>query len=316
MNKKSLAQVFDAMYHGKYDFNDFVLGEISGNYETIEIRKRLIHKPNKKLKTYHSFLNLFLFEYLNINNEVVFSYRKGLNVYDAISKHAHNKHFFQTDFTDFFKSLHADLIKKVILSSCDLSPISDINLYINRIVNLVTVDGVIPMGFPTSPLISNACLFNFDNKLQSYCIEQGLIYTRYSDDIIISSDNREKLFGVDAVVESIMKDFFENKLHINISKSKFTHVGNKIKLLGMVILPNGKITVDKKLREDIEVLLHFYINDREKFLDKVDGDHKSGVERISGYLNYVNTIDPSYLDKLRKKYGTTIVDMFIHKSVK
>jgi len=99
---------------------------------------------------------------------------------------------------------------------------------------MVTVDNIIPIGFSTSPLISNACLFDFDNKLELYCTEKGLTYTRYSDDIIISSVNRESLSGIDMVVKLIMKECFGEKLNINVSKSKFTSYGNKIKLLGMV----------------------------------------------------------------------------------
>ena len=59
-------------------------------------------------------------------------------------------------------------------------------------------------------------------------------------------------------------------------------------------------------------MLHFYINDRERFVDKVGGDFRVGVEKITGYMNYVNTIDKDYLNKLRKKYGSTVVDTLIH----
>lgn len=45
-------------------------------------------------------------------------------------------------------------------------------------------------------------------------------------------------------------------------------------------------------------------------------DDEKAIKKFSGLINYVNTVDPAYLDKLRKKYGLTIVDMFIHKSPK
>lgn len=89
-----------------------------------------------------------------------------------------------------------------------------------------------------------------------------------------------------------------------------------MKILGMLILPNGQITVDPNIRKEIEVLLHFYLTNKEKFLDKVDGDLDAGSERIVGYLNYVNAVDGEYLDKLKRKYGVATVDMFLHRAFK
>ncbi|MNZ83501.1 hypothetical protein D3C78_1022310 [compost metagenome] len=149
-----------------------------------------------------------------------------------------------------------------------------------------------------------------------------MIYTRYSDDIIISGIEN-KLYGVDDVVGGMLKECFGEMLNVNVSKTKFSSVGNKIKVLGMVILPNGIITIDSKLKNTIEVLLHFYSKDKVKFNDmleaesaKMKGDNSLGLLQISGYLNYVNTTDPAYLNKLRKKYGATVVDSFIRGSVK
>lgn len=316
MKKKPIKLLFNAMYHEKYSFNNFIQGDMSADYSEIKIKERVVYKPSNKLKAYLTFLNLFLLEYLDVNKRVVFSYRKGVSAYDAVSKHAQSKHFFQTDVSCFFASIDSALIKKTLLGSYDSSPITDIDKHLDRIINLVVVDNVLPMGFSTSPSISNACLFTFDNMLEEYCLGNNLLYSRYSDDIIISSKNRDDISGMDLKVNEYLQICFLGKLNLNISKSKFTHVGRKIKLLGMVILPTGKVTVDMKFKSNIEVLLHFYISDKDKFLNKVDGDMAGGVERITGYLNYVNSVDRSYLDKIRKKFGATVVDEFLHQLAK
>ena len=63
MSKKSLPDLFEAMYHGKYSLDDFLKGEVSKDFIVFtnkeKNKERTIYKPNKKLKTYHSFLNLF-----------------------------------------------------------------------------------------------------------------------------------------------------------------------------------------------------------------------------------------------------------------
>ena len=304
------------MHQGKFEFPELDTGDISDLYEKKIYKKREIHIPNKKLKIFHSFLNLFLLEHLHINNEVVFSYRKGVNAVDAVSKHTSSKYFFQTDIINFFNSIDAGLVTSTILNSIETCPISDIQNYITNIVKILTINDSVPVGFSTSPLLSNACLFNFDNELQKYCLENKLTLSRYSDDIIISSLEKAPILEAETHAARLLSKHTKNKLSINTKKSKHTQTGNKIKLLGMVILPNGKVSVDIKFKRDTEVKLHFYLTNKEKFSEIAGPDSDSAIEKISGQLNYYNTIDPSYLDKLRKKYGATIVDMFLHKSDK
>lgn len=316
MKKRSLKDLLDAMYQGKFEFPELDTGDISTLYETKNYNDRELHIPNKKLKTFHSFLNLFLLEYLQTNKEIVFSYRKGVNAVDAVSKHAYSKYFFQTDITNFFNSIDADLVTSTIINSADRCPISDIDNHITNIVKTMTVNGSVPVGFSTSPPLSNACLFNFDNKLQKYCLDNSLTFSRYSDDIIISSLDKTPLLEAERYVAQCLSKHTDNKLSINTTKSKHTQTGNKIKLLGMVILPNGKVSIDIKFKKDTEVKLHYYLTNKEKFTAITGPDFDNAIEKISGQLNYFNTVDQDYLDKLRKKYGATIVDMFLHKSDK
>jgi len=96
----------------------------------------------------------------------------------------------------------------------------------------------------------------------------------------------------------------------------------------MVILPSQMVSVDIKVKRKLEHLIHFYITDKDKFIDSILKDPKvktsglndseileKGVNTVSGLLNHINTIDKSYLDKLKKKYGNTIVDMLFYKNV-
>lgn len=316
MSSLDFESAFEAMYHGKHDFEDFKSGEILSKYRALVFKKRKVYEAGADLKVYHKFLSLFVFQWLEFNERCVYSYRKGMNVVDAVKKHANSKHFFQTDLNDFFGSIQGDLVKLCIRGSLDRIPISDVSSYIDRVVDLVTVENKLPIGFSTSPLISNACLLPFDNALEAYCNHSGLVYTRYSDDVIISGGD-SKLYGIEKVVEYTLAQCYGGDFTINSAKTKFSSAGNKVKILGMMILPNGTITIDTKLKSDIEVMLHFFIKDKQRFMDKVDAEGTAAaLAKVSGYLNYINTTDAAYLNKLRKKYGASVVDMFIRGSVK
>ncbi len=306
------------MYHGKKSFSDFANLSIDENFTRKSINRsgktRELLKPSDKLKGCHEFLRLFLLDFLPLNDEIVFSYRKGSNAYDAVARHAKSKSFFVCDIEHFFPSLKRTRVKSTIATARDSCPIEDIDTWLERIVDLVCVDDALPMGFSTSPNISNAALLPFDNALQSYCESRNLILTRYSDDLIISGENFASLDGIEAQVATHLQETMNGELNLHPKKSKFLHGGVKIKLLGMVLLPNGTISVDAGVKEEIEILIHFYLRDKSKFADRVEGGLQKAEARLSGLLNYVNTVDQAYLDKLRKKFGTTVVDFFLHRS--
>lgn len=327
MTKQPLQELFDAMYHGKASFDDFLQSPMAQNYELVSLPpegKKKIFKPKENLKNYHRFLNLFLFEFLPINERVVFSYRKGVGTVNAVEKHRHSRYFFQTDISSFFNSIDSSLTKKVILAGADSCPIIDLEEHIDRIIELVCIDDKVPVGFPASAPLSNAVLSNFDNEIEAICENLKLTYSRYADDIIISGQDSVGLIGIDEIVQKTLINFASPKFKINRGKTKFFQTGGKIKILGMMILPNGKISPDTNKKRDLEVLLHFYLTDRAKFNARVDelknrpnkADELTEEDYqnfLSGNLTYVDSIDSDYTDKLRRKFGAATIDMLIHK---
>lgn len=316
--KQLIEELFNAMYHGKWRFADFASTSVEANISSKNFtqsgKTRNLLVPNERLKGCHEFLRLFLLDFLPLNKDVVFSYRKGMGTYDAVVRHAKNKSFFVCDIADFFPSIRRPRIKSTLCTAKDLCPIEDLDTWLDRIVDLVCVNDGLPIGFSTSPAISNAALMPFDSALQTYCDSKGLVLTRYSDDIIVSTQDSGTLQDIQEQVAALLRDTMQGEFSLHPRKSKFLHSGMKIKLLGMVLLPNGTVSVDASVKNDIEVLIHFYLRDRSKFADRVDGDPHKAEARLSGLLNYVNTVDQAYLDKLRKKFGVAVVDYFLHRS--
>jgi len=308
----SLQKAFDSRFHHKLNFDDFLNLDVKQEYQILDRKKQLILKPTAKLKKYLRFLNTFIFNDALVNTNVIHSYRQGRNVYTAVEKHANSKYFFQTDIKNFFSSITSEIIEPVLDKNLS-NAITDISDYKPQLLNLITVNNILPIGFPTSPSITNTCLYDFDNALETYCLKNNIIYTRYSDDMILSSNNSENLNDIENIISEYLKHFFNDKLLLNLNKTKHTHKGKKIKILGLVILPCGKVSVDMKFKKQLEILFHFYINDKEKFSDYLTNKYKGELSTISGQLDYINTIDKSYIDKLRKKYGNFIIDKFYHR---
>jgi RNA-directed DNA polymerase len=259
-------------------------------------------------------VRLFVVDYLPINEDVVYSYRKGVSAFDAVARHRDSKHFFVCDISHFFPSLKRERVRLTLAQGQDRTPISDFDLWLDRFVNLVCPEFGLPVGFSTSPGISNSALKLFDDALKSTCDDRELTITRYSDDIIVSGGSKDALKGVEKLVEETLQDIFPGEFVLNQAKSKHMHRGTKVKLLGMVLLPDGSVSVDAAVKAEIEVLLHFHASNRSRFLELVKNDLQKGERRLSGMINYVNTVDKAYLDKLRRKFGAAAVDYFLHRS--
>ncbi len=125
-----------------------------------------------------------------------------------------------------------------------------------------------------------------------------------------------------------MQKFISEEIRLNETKTRYLQQGQKVKLLGLVVLPNGQISIDRADKVEIETLLHLYLTSDNKFLDyglvlrskrtKVDKTvtRENVISMLSGRLIGANAMAPEYILKLRQKYGNTVIDMFLHKSAK
>ena len=301
--------------------------DVSAQYTNVFHSKNTF-SPEAELKKYQKFLNFFIFDFMQINKDVVFSYRKGVSTYDAVYPHRNSKYILSTDIETFFLNISSEDIRTLILKNSKnyLIDEEDITEHIEQLVNLVTYNNILPIGAPTSPKISNAYLFEFDNKLQKYCIEKDILYTRYSDDFIFSFEDKNKSDNLLTMMEELFINSNLKKLQLNKSKTKLQTKGSKVSILGFVITPSGYITVDKKIKKNIETLLYFYLTDKKKYKDfllktypiKKNKQRKNRVTQIdgvSGVLSQINSVDKNFIIKLKKKYGSFIVNSFIHREI-
>lgn len=316
MIPQPLFKLFDAMFHGKYKFGEFLTLHPQDNYTPVPWKHRTIYKPSSTLKDFHVFLSRVVLDHLPVDTSVSFAYRRGAAIIQAVEPHAKSRSFFQTDLERFFDSITTPLIRKVLAEN--QTPVTDLQDHLEHILNLLTVEGKLPIGFSTSPILSNACLLSFDQRLAQISETRGWIYTRYADDIMLSTDDRAKLSDADTVIEDCLSAEIGDDFRLNPAKSKLTTIGRKVKHLGLVILPSGDVAIDRDVRNRIESWIHFYLRDRAKLLkifeETPNQGMEEGLERLSGLVSYAHSADPAYLEKLRSKFGTTVIDSLLHRS--
>ncbi|MEE2733551.1 MAG: reverse transcriptase domain-containing protein [Pseudomonadota bacterium] len=305
MDKRTFEQAFNAVFHDQSAFTDFCDFIIEKEIETFEIGGRKVFRTstNERLKAYLRFIDRVILRHLFKDEDVVHSFIKGKSALTAVQSHANSKYFFLTDIKDFFPSINSSDVKRVLERDVERIPIIDLGNYIDHVVKITTVGGSIPVGFSTSPRLSNAYLYDFDQALKLFCQERNLIYTRYVDDIIISGNSYDQLSSLKHIVQDLLVRHGSPNLKLKESKTHITKLGNKVKILGLVVLPNGHITIDGKYKKRIELLLHFYSTDKDKYEDYLNKEFGGSEHSLFGLLHYARSVDPHYLEKIQRKYG-------------
>jgi len=303
LDNKTFEQAFNAVFHDEEVFKSFLSLRLNEEITEFTIQSRKIYRTSDKLKKYLRFIDRVVLRHLNRNEDVVHSYIKERSTLTAVQSHASNKAFFMTDIKDFFNNIKTQDILTIFNRDKKLIPFSDFEDYIPLIVKMTTWGDSIPIGFPTSPQFSNAFLLGFDNALQQYCNEKGLVYSRYSDDIIISGKKTSAFDTLEDNIQIMLQQNTSEKFLLNLKKTRITHIGNKVKILGLIITPNGQVTIDSKYKKILESLLHFYSNNDRRYEELLTREFDGKERSLFGMLHYAKSIDSGYLEKLQRKYG-------------
>lgn len=255
-NKQKLAELlglpknhFKSMHTYKYSefFNDKPDGS-----------KRKINNPEDRLKK----IQKRIFKLLNRieKPEWVISGKKGKSYVDNAKKHQSNNNICTIDIEKFYDSTKEiyvyNFFKNTMNMSTDIATI---------LTSLVTYEGRIPTGTPTSQLIAFLSYKDIFTRIYEICREQDIIFSLYVDDITLSSNK---------IINKNIKykiNFLLNLSDLNIKKSKtkfFSKKTNK-SVTGTIIDTNKTVRLENKKRKEIIDLYKECINPNTYSIEKL-----------------------------------------------
>lgn len=241
-----------------------------------------------------------------------YAYRKNRSIFMCMDQHIAGKYFLKVDIKDFFNSISKGKMNKILKCHlCDNPKQAyEDNLIkrkyryesayikkwqgIKELTDICFVHNRLALGMATSPLLSNIYMDLFDARLHDKYPD--LVYTRYSDDMLISS---EEWFDHVSVLNYISEEMSHLGLEINKQKVRvhqLKQIGDHIKFLGlnMVFGLSGKnrITVGEGYIKTVCLNISRFEN-KEGLLKKT---------QVIGQIEYIKFIsDRDYL-KLKKLY--------------
>lgn len=233
-----------------------LINEPSYQQYTIQKRsggRRIIQAPSKELKQVQKKLNAALqTSYSMLRPMTTFGFCKNeeedfrSNIVKNAEPHIGMNYLLGLDLQDFFPGIPARKVKELFLGPLFQMP-REIAILLTL---LMTYEGKLPVGAPTSPVLSNFICLDLDENLAYFSTENQLNYTRYADDLSFSSDNYFDRNTIDAIKKAIQDQGFT----INEKKFRIQTKNKKQVVTGLIV--NEKVNVDRKYLKLVRAKIH------------------------------------------------------------
>jgi RNA-directed DNA polymerase len=198
-------------------------------------------------------------------------------------QHLGKYYLFNADLEDFFHQVKEARLEKIFAEP----PFDFKDKVVDLLVNICTNMGRLPMGAPTSPVLSNLATIELDRELLQLADWAEWRYTRYADDLCFSSVTPFKELEIQRITEIVEAEGYQ------FNSQKFKRLGpNDRKEITGVQLGKDKVEVPdefiKKLREELVRLRHVVevanrMGRREKWIEKYQ-------QQVTGKVNFVEMV--------------------------
>jgi retron-type reverse transcriptase len=274
----------------------------SKRYKTFAIAKRdgterIISQPSREIKAIQRWLIRNIFRRIPIHSSAT-AYAKGASIRDNVDRHSGSNFTLRVDFEEFFPSFSSHDVERLLNTVNDSMGIGLTEQDVLFTKKIVSRYDKLTIGAPTSPILTNIMMAEFDNKLSKWSKERGLVYTRYADDIFLSSMEAGKLSEAKNVVEGYATANEFGKLKLKHEKTVFLSRRARRAITGLVITSDRKVSIGRNRKREIKTLIHL---------------HKHGILEIEkfsylrGMLAFVADVEPSFRVALTRKFGGELI---------
>lgn len=199
---------------GKYYYHKAEFKGIEGGVEKF----RHFYPSIRELKELQSRIQLRLFAKILLPGHIQGCVKGRGNITNARA-HLGNPYKFHTDLKSYFDFVSN---RKVFEALMRLGFPADLS---RLITNLTTHKGHLPQGAPTSPFLANIVGLQMDEDVLVLCKENNIIYTRYVDDLCLSSLSDFQLQSLE-VIRIIQQNGFD------IGHKKTTYKKGRLEITG------------------------------------------------------------------------------------
>ena len=133
------------------------------------------------------------------------------------------------------------------------------------------------------------------------------MYSRYADDLYFSTNKPNLMGDLFAELKQDLRQRKSPRLSLKEEKTVFTSRKHKRLVTGLVLTPDKKVSIGRAKKRRIRAMVYQFtkneLNDKD-------------IAYLRGYIAYVNSVEPTFVETLRRKYGKeTIAALFLAPTV-
>lgn len=259
----------------------------AARYSVFRIRKRrggerLISAPGRS----HKILQRKLLQVLSVvyrARESVHGFRAGRSIVTNASAHVKQRFVLNVDLRDYFATVNFGRVRGMFMAK----PYGLGERAATALAQLCCSQGSLPQGAPTSPIVANMVTAKLDSDLQRLARRYGCHYTRYADDLTLSTSRPSfpvelaALVGTGsaAAVGPALREVIEvaNGFSINDKKVRLQARSVRQEVTGLTV--NRRANIRRIYLNRTRAMLHAWEKHGEKaalaeFLAKFDTKHR------------------------------------------
>lgn len=270
---------------------------------------RQIEAPSLELKALQRNLNFYLQSVYYLNQtKASYGYvlkvsggKPTKDIYTNALNHLGNSYMLNADFKDFFHQITIEDVSTIFKSN-----LFNFDTYTaHTLAKICCYNNRLPMGAPTSPVLSNLYAVGLDEDLNTWAKNNNITFTRFVDDLTFSS---KKTPFTPILFNQISEISLKHHLIFNTSKTKYYDDKDVKTVTGLVL--NDTVDIDNAYYVELEKDIIRLKNVMEVYniTGKVQNITflKTFKQEIFGKLNFIATIEgrqsKEYLQYLNSYY--------------
>jgi len=255
-----------------------------------------------------------------------YAYQKRRTVLQCAQHHLRARWLLKFDLHDFFGQVrerdvfrvfsdsgYSALVSLELARICTRAPIASFGSranshYVSVPTYDVNVSGRLPQGAPTSGALSNAVTTPLDCDLDAFAIGEGFKYTRYSDDMILSTIHEDfDRTKATSMIREITRMVGAHRFRLHHKKTRVVPPGARHVVLGLLV-DGDEVRLTPEFRRRVEV----HIRGVAKFGLVPHAQHRkfhsvlSFVNHVEGSLAFSHSIEPSWAAVRREDWRSAL----------
>lgn len=294
----------------------FLQDDIEKHYHTFKIPKktkgyRTISAPDEELKELQRQIKYFFETQLKVlTHDAAHAYVKQRSTVTALQVHQkHNSRWFlKLDMKDFFPAHNLQYIMNTLKQIYPFYYIVQAGYeeQLETLIKVCLLNDSLPQGTPVSPTLTNILMTPIDYAIQNMCTEYGrnhaqfMTYTRYADDLLISSTKDFKWSAIEKKLTDILI-LNSAPFKLNKEKTRYGSCSGRNWNNGIMYNKDKQLTIGHKNNQKFRAALQQFISDNLTPETKWD---ILTVQQFLGKVAYYKSIEPQYISFVINKYST------------